>query len=42
VVRQLVHSLRDNQYRWSTLIQGVVQSDQFQMRAAAPPTTAAQ
>jgi mono/diheme cytochrome c family protein len=43
VVRRLVHSLRDNQYRWSTLIQGIVQSDQFQMRAAAPaPTTAAQ
>jgi hypothetical protein len=42
VVRQLMHSLRDNQYRWSTLIQGVVQSDQFQMRAAAPTTTAAQ
>jgi hypothetical protein len=43
VVRQLVHSLRDNQYKWSTLIQGIVQSDQFQMRAAAAPTaTAAQ
>ena len=36
LVRQLMHSLRDDQYRWSTLIQGVVQSDQFQMRAAAP------
>ena len=41
VVRQLVHSLRDNQYKWSTLIQGIVQSDQFQMRAAAAPETAA-
>jgi mono/diheme cytochrome c family protein len=40
MVRQLVHSLRDNQYKWSTLIQGIVQSDQFQMRAAAPATTA--
>jgi len=37
VVRQLVGSLRDNQYKWSTLIQGIVQSDQFQMRAVAPP-----
>jgi hypothetical protein len=41
VIRRLVHSLRDSQYRWSTLIQGIVQSDQFQMRAAAPQTTAA-
>jgi len=41
VVRQLVHALRDNQYKWSTLIQGIVQSDQFQMRAAAPATTTA-
>ena len=32
------HSLRDNDYRWSTLIQGIVQSDQFQMRGAAAPT----
>ena len=36
LVRQLMHSLRHEEYRWSTLIQGVVQSDQFQMRAAAP------
>ena len=42
VVRQLVHSLRDNQYKWSTLIQGIVQSNQFQMRAAAPTATGAQ
>ena len=42
VVRQLVGSLRDNQYKWSTLIQGIVQSDQFQMRAVAPTATAAQ
>ena len=41
VVRQLMYSLRDNNYRWSTLIQGIVQTDQFQMRAAAPTTTAA-
>ena len=38
----LVHSLRDNQYKWSTLIQGIVQSNQFQMRAAAPTATGAQ
>jgi mono/diheme cytochrome c family protein len=41
-VRQLVRSLRDNEYKWSTLIQGIVQSDQFQMRAAASTAAAAQ
>ena len=37
--RAAAHSLRDNDYRWSTLIQGIVQSDQFQMRSSRQPTT---
>jgi hypothetical protein len=38
VVRHLVRSLRQNDYRWSTLIHGIVQSEPFQMRTAAEPT----
>ena len=41
-VRQLVRSLRQNGNRWTALIQGIVQSDQFQMRAAAQPARAAE
>ena len=33
-VRALLRSLRANDYKWSTLIHGIVQSDQFQMRQA--------
>jgi len=38
-VRQLVHNLRANDYRWSTLLTGVIDTAQFQMRSA-PRTTA--
>jgi mono/diheme cytochrome c family protein len=34
LVRQLVHSLQLNDYRWSSLVVGIVKSPQFQMRAA--------
>lgn len=34
LVRQLVHSLQQNDYRWSTLVVGIVKSPQFEMRAA--------
>jgi mono/diheme cytochrome c family protein len=40
LVRQLVHSLRQNDYRWSSLVVGIVKSPQFQMRAAAEATVA--
>ncbi len=40
VVRHLIRALRQNQYRWSTLIRGIVQSEPFQMRAAGEPTSA--
>jgi hypothetical protein len=40
VVRQFVRSLRQNEYRWSSLIMGIVQSDPFQMRSTAPASTA--
>ena len=36
VVRQFVRGLRHNDYRWSSLIMGIVQSDPFQMRSAPP------
>ena len=36
-VRQLVRSLGQNEYRWSTLLLGIVQSDPFQMRSAPEP-----
>jgi mono/diheme cytochrome c family protein len=39
VVRQLVHNLKANDYRWSTLLTGVIDTAQFQMRSA-PRTTA--
>jgi hypothetical protein len=44
LVRQLVHSLQQNDYRWSSLVVGVVRSPQFQMRAApeAPVATTQQ
>jgi hypothetical protein len=35
VVRQLVRSLRQNEYKWTTLIEGIIQSDPFQMRGVA-------
>jgi hypothetical protein len=40
VVRQLVRELRQNDYRWSSLLLGIIESDPFQMRSmvAAPPT----
>jgi len=41
VVRQLVRTLRRNDYRWSSLIMGIVQSDPFQMRGAPAPTSLA-
>jgi hypothetical protein len=44
VVRQLVRSLRQHNYRWTTLIEGIIESDPFQMRgvaADAPATTGA-
>ena len=34
LVRQLVRSLQHNDYRWSSLMVGIVKSPQFQMRAA--------
>ena len=39
VVRQFVRTLRQNDYRWSSLIMGIVQSDPFQMRSAPAATT---
>jgi uncharacterized protein DUF1585 len=33
VVRQLLRTLRQNDYRWSSLLLGIVQSDPFQMRS---------
>jgi hypothetical protein len=39
VVRQLVGDLRRNDYRWSTLLMGVVQSAPFQMRGAPDAAT---
>ena len=44
VVRQFVRTLRQNDFRWSALIMGIVQSDPFQMRSAPAPAnqTAAQ
>ena len=38
VVRQLLRTLRQNEYRWSSLLLGIVQSSPFQMRSA-PETT---
>jgi hypothetical protein len=40
LVRQLVHSLQQNDYRWSSLLIGIVRSPQFQMRAAPEATVA--
>ncbi len=39
LVRQTLKTLRQTDYRWSSLLLGIVKSDQFQMRAA--PETAA-
>ena len=41
LVRQLVHTLRQNDYRWSPLLVGIVKSPQFQMRAAPEASVAA-
>lgn len=41
LVRRLVRTLRQNDYRWSSLLLGIVQSDQFQMRAAPEPASVA-
>ncbi|HEX7796764.1 MAG TPA: DUF1592 domain-containing protein, partial [Vicinamibacterales bacterium] len=40
LVRQLVHSLQQNDYRWSSLVVGIVKSPQFQMRGAAEAAAA--
>jgi hypothetical protein len=39
-VRQLVQTLRANDYRWSSLLMGIVQSAPFQMRTAPVSATA--
>jgi hypothetical protein len=39
LVRQLLRTLRENEYRWSVLLTGIITSDQFQMRAAPEPAT---
>jgi len=39
-VRQLVRSLKQSDYKWSTLVFGIVKSDQFQMRGAPPKANA--
>jgi hypothetical protein len=39
LVRQLLRTLRENEYRWSALLTGIIRSDQFQMRAAPEPAT---
>src|SRR4051794_36796770 len=41
VVRQLVRNLRANDYRWSTLLTGVIDTAQFQMRSAPRATATA-
>jgi Protein of unknown function (DUF1585)/Protein of unknown function (DUF1588) len=41
LVRQLVRSLQQNEYRWSSLLVGIVKSAQFQMRAAPDAAVAA-
>jgi hypothetical protein len=41
VVRQLVHNLRANDYRWSTLLTGVIDTAQFQMRSTPRATATA-
>ena len=40
LVRQLVRTLRENEYRWSSLVTGIIKSYQFQMRTAPEPATA--
>jgi hypothetical protein len=48
LVRQLTRDLAGNNYRWSSLVLGIISSPQFQMRRSAgdappqPTTTAAQ
>jgi len=39
VVRQLIRTLSANDYRWSSLLSGIVQSAPFQMRGAPGATT---
>ena len=41
VVRQLVGALRANDYRWSTLLTGIIDSAPFQMRTKLDPRPAA-
>jgi len=41
VVRQFVLTLRQNDYRWSSLIMGIIQSDPFQMRSEPAATNLA-
>jgi hypothetical protein len=41
VVRQLVRTLRANDYAWSALLTGIVQSAPFQMRSASEGTATA-
>ena len=40
LVRHLVRTLRQNDYHWSSLLLGIIQSDQFQMRSAPERTNA--
>jgi hypothetical protein len=39
VVRQLVREMRRDDFRWSSLILGIVQSGPFQMRKTLDPNT---
>jgi len=39
LVRQLLRTLHQTDYKWSTLITGIVKSDQFQMRGAPEAAT---
>jgi hypothetical protein len=41
VVRQLVRSLRQNDYKWTTLIEGIIHSDPFQMRGVGSQSAGA-
>ena len=41
-VREIVRSAAENDYRFSSLVEGVVKSVPFQMRAVAPPGEGAQ
>jgi mono/diheme cytochrome c family protein len=38
-IRKIVHDAASKQYRWSSLIQGIVDSPAFQMRDSPPPSS---